>query len=76
MSKGRADVPIRVGSGVVQIDIERATIRGSVVRVTAPVGETETGRALYPCVSKKQTITYLHTGEKGLPRPLSGKWFQ
>ena len=76
MSKGRADVPIRVGSGVVQIDIERTTIRGSVVRVTAPVGETETGRALYPCVSKNQTITYLHTGEKGLPRPLSRKWLQ
>ena len=76
MSKGRADVPIRVGSGVVQIDIERATIRGSVVRITAPVSETETGRALYPCVSKKQTIIYLHTGEKGLPRPLSGKWLQ
>lgn len=76
MSKGRADVPIRVGSGVVQIDIERTAIHGSVVRIPAPVGETETGRALYPYVSKKQTITYLHTGEKGLPRPLSGKWFQ
>ena len=69
MSKGRADVPIRVGSGVVQIDIERTTIRGSVVRVTAPVGKTETGRALYPC-EKPDYYILTHWGEVSPQTPL------
>lgn len=69
MSKGRADVPIRVGSGVVQIDIERATIRGSVVRITAPVGETETGRALYPYVSKNRLLHTYTLGRRVSPDP-------
>ena len=69
MSKGRADVPIRIGSGVVQIDIERATIRGSVVRITAPVSETETGRALYPCVSKNRLLHTYTLGRRVSPDP-------
>ena len=69
MSKGRADVPIRVGSGVVQIDIERTTIRGSVVRITAPVGETETGRALYPYVSKTRLLHTYTLGRRVSPDP-------
>lgn len=69
MSKGRADVPIRVGSGVVQIDIERTAIHGSVVRVTAPVGETETGRALYPYVSKNRLLHTYTLGRRVSPDP-------
>ena len=69
MSKGRADVPIRVGSGVVQIDIERTTIRGCVVRITAPVGETETGRALYPYVSKTRLLHTYTLGRSVSPDP-------
>lgn len=69
MSKGRADVPIRVGSGVVQIDIERTAIHGSVVRIPAPVSETETGRALYPYVSKNRLLYTYTLGRRVSPDP-------
>ena len=69
MSKGRADAPIRIRSGAGQKDIERTTIRGCVVRITAPVGETETGRALYPYVSKTRLLHTYTLGRRVSPDP-------
>lgn len=69
MSKGRADAPKRAGSGAAQKDTERTTRRGSVVRITAPVGETETGRALYPYVSKTRLLHTYTLGRRVSPDP-------